>query len=81
MLQHCGGYATSLYNYASYVHVSRIKIVSVSIIIIALTVVWRLVLAPVARRISTTTWWPSKLAAHSGVSPVYTECVLVLQRR
>ena len=78
MLQHCDGYATSVYNYALYVHVSRIKLVSVSIIIIALTVFWRLVLAPVARRISTTAWWPLKLAVHSGVLPVYRECVLVL---
>ena len=35
-------------------------------------------LAPAARRSSTTLWWPLKLAAHSGDSPIYSECVSVL---
>ena len=46
------------YNYAS-----------VLITIVFLTFLWRLGLAHAARRISTTFWWPLKLAVHSGVSP------------
>ena len=34
--------------------------------------------APAVRRNSTTLWWPSKLAVHSGVAPSYSECVPVL---